>query len=92
MIDESKYPKPSAAEIKAKLSADEYRVTQKNETEKAFSNRYWDSFDAGIYVDVVTGEPFSLQKTNLNQVVVGQVLAAPSAQMLFVTRKIRVSI
>ncbi|HEP3053638.1 TPA: peptide-methionine (R)-S-oxide reductase MsrB [Streptococcus pyogenes] len=62
VIDESKYPKPSATEIKAKLSADEYRVTQKNETEKAFSNRYWDSFDAGIYVDVVTGEPLFSSK------------------------------
>lgn len=57
VIDASKYPKPTPKEIKKKLSRDEYRVTQLNETEKAFSNRYWDLFKPGIYVDVVTGEP-----------------------------------
>ena len=30
--------------------------------ERAFSNRYWDKFDAGIYVDVVTGEPLFSSK------------------------------
>ena len=34
----------------------------KNDTERAFSNRYWDQFDAGIYVDVVTGEPLFSSK------------------------------
>ena len=57
VIDESLYPKPSEEEIKAKLSKEEYAVTQKNETERAFSNRYWDQFEDGLYVDVVTGEP-----------------------------------
>ena len=37
-------------------------MTQKNDTERAFSNRYWDQFDAGIYVDVVTGEPLFSSK------------------------------
>ncbi|HGO5801827.1 TPA: peptide-methionine (R)-S-oxide reductase MsrB [Streptococcus equi subsp. zooepidemicus] len=62
VIDKTKYPKPSKEDIKKKLSKDEYRVTQNNETEKAFSNRYWDSFEAGIYVDVVTGEPLFSSK------------------------------
>lgn len=57
VIDASLYPKPSDEELKAKLSDQEYAVTQKNETEKAFSNRYWDQFEPGIYVDVATGEP-----------------------------------
>lgn len=57
VIDASLYPKPSKEEIKAKLSDTEYAVTQKNQTEKAFSNRYWDNKKAGLYVDVVTGEP-----------------------------------
>ena len=57
VIDASRYSKPSDEEIKKKLSPEEYAVTQKNDTERAFSNRYWDQFDAGIYVDVVTGEP-----------------------------------
>ncbi|EHI70327.1 methionine-R-sulfoxide reductase [Streptococcus ictaluri 707-05] len=62
VIDQAKYPKPSQEVIKKKLSKDEYRVTQKNETERAFSNRYWDSFDKGIYVDVVTVEPLFSSK------------------------------
>ncbi|MBP2623202.1 peptide-methionine (R)-S-oxide reductase MsrB [Streptococcus oricebi] len=62
VIDASKYPKPSQAEIKEKLSAEEYAVTQKNDTERAFSNRYWDKFDQGLYVDVVTGEPLFSSK------------------------------
>ena len=62
VIDASRYSKPSDEEIKKKLSPEEYAVTQKNDTERAFSNRYWDQFDAGIYVDVVTGEPLFSSK------------------------------
>ncbi|EMQ2877996.1 peptide-methionine (R)-S-oxide reductase MsrB [Vibrio navarrensis] len=51
------YSKPSAAEIKAKLSELQYYVTQEDGTERAFQNEYWDNKQAGIYVDVVTGEP-----------------------------------
>ncbi|MGA1812153.1 bifunctional methionine sulfoxide reductase B/A protein [Frondihabitans sp. 4ASC-45] len=40
-----------------KLTPQQYRVTQKNGTEPAFRNEYWDTHDDGIYVDVVTGEP-----------------------------------
>ena len=62
VVDQSKYPKPSDAELREKLSGEEYAVTQLNDTERAFSNRYWDLFDKGIYVDVATGEPlFSSQ-------------------------------
>lgn len=57
VIDQSKYPKPSQDVIRQKLTAEEYAVTQENDTERAFSNRYWDLYDAGIYVDIVTGEP-----------------------------------
>jgi peptide-methionine (R)-S-oxide reductase len=41
----------------AKLSADQYSVTQESATEPAFDNAYWDNDDAGIYVDIVSGEP-----------------------------------
>ncbi len=62
VIDASRYPKPTQEEIKKKLTAEEYAVTQKNDTERAFSNRYWDKFEEGIYVDVVTGEPLFSSK------------------------------
>lgn len=60
IIDEAKYPKPSDEELKEKLSDFEYAVTQQNRTERAFTNRYWDLFDEGIYVDITTGEPLFL--------------------------------
>lgn len=57
LVDAKKYQKPSQEVLKKKLSKEEYQVTQENKTERAFSNRYWDSFERGIYVDVATGEP-----------------------------------
>ena len=39
------------------LTPEQYRVTQKNGTEPAFRNEYWDNHEPGIYVDVVSGEP-----------------------------------
>ncbi|MCB1838526.1 MAG: peptide-methionine (R)-S-oxide reductase MsrB [Alcanivoracaceae bacterium] len=41
----------------SKLSAEQYRVTQQDGTEMPFSGEYVDNKDAGIYVDVVSGEP-----------------------------------
>ncbi|MFM1581064.1 bifunctional peptide-methionine (S)-S-oxide reductase MsrA/peptide-methionine (R)-S-oxide reductase MsrB [Helcococcus bovis] len=57
IIDKSKYPKPSDEDLKKKLTDIQYKVTQKNDTEHAFSNEYWDNKEKGIYVDVATGEP-----------------------------------
>ena len=34
-----------------------YRITQESGTERAFTGEFWDKFEKGIYVDVVTGEP-----------------------------------
>ena len=62
-------------------------MTQNGQTERAFSNRYWDKFEAGLYVDVATGEPLFSSKINLNRVVVGLVLPNLSVQMLRPTRK-----
>lgn len=39
------------------LSPEQYRVTQKNGTERAFTGEYWDNHEPGMYVDVVSGEP-----------------------------------
>lgn len=41
----------------AKLTPNQYRVTQEAATEPAFNNEFWDKHDAGLYVDVVSGEP-----------------------------------
>ena len=39
------------------LTPDQFRVTQRNGTERAFTGEYWDHHEPGIYVDVVSGEP-----------------------------------
>ena len=48
----------------AKLGPREYAVTQEAATEPAFDNEFWDKKEAGIYVDIVSGEPLfaSLKK------------------------------
>jgi methionine-R-sulfoxide reductase len=51
------YHKPPDAELRRLLSPLEFSVTQREGTEPAFHNRYWDNHAAGIYVDVVSGEP-----------------------------------
>ncbi len=50
-----RYPKHS--ETVSQLTPRQYAVTQEGATEPAFDNEFWDSKQAGIYVDVVTGEP-----------------------------------
>ena len=50
-------PKPSSDDLKKKLTPEQYRVTQQCGTEPPFRNEYWDNHKAGIYVDVVSGEP-----------------------------------
>jgi methionine-R-sulfoxide reductase/methionine-S-sulfoxide reductase len=54
---QSQFTKPSAEELKKKLTPMQYEVTQKDGTEPPFRNEYWDNHEAGIYVDVVSGEP-----------------------------------
>ena len=51
-------------EAAAKLAPRQYAVTQEAATEPAFDNEFWDKKEAGIYVDIVSGEPLfaSLKK------------------------------
>lgn len=51
------FKKPSEARLRHKLSDIQYRVTQRQGTEPAFQNRYWNNHAVGIYVDIVSGEP-----------------------------------
>ena len=56
-IDPGDYQKPAAEAIRDKLTDEQYRVTQENATESPFQNEFWNQFEKGIYVDIVTGEP-----------------------------------
>ncbi|GAB6107358.1 peptide-methionine (R)-S-oxide reductase MsrB [Fusibacter bizertensis] len=60
--ENTKYTKPEINEIKQNLTDLGFQVTQNNATEKPFENPYWDHFERGIYVDVVTGEPLFTSK------------------------------
>ncbi len=51
------YTKPADAELRQRLTAEQYKVTQQSGTERPFSNEYCDNKAAGLYVDVVSGEP-----------------------------------
>jgi peptide methionine sulfoxide reductase msrA/msrB len=52
-----KYMKPADDVLKKRLSAMQYKVTQEEGTEPPFNNEYFDNKRAGIYVDIVSGEP-----------------------------------
>lgn len=51
------YQTKTDAELRQALSPIQYKVTQREGTEPPFANPYWDTKEAGIYVDVVSGEP-----------------------------------
>ncbi len=57
LVDPALYSRPSDEEIKEKLTVEQYNVAVLDDTETAYSNEYWDLYDPGIYVDIVTGEP-----------------------------------
>ena len=49
--------KPSAEQLRKELTQLQYAVTQNSETEVPFQNAYWNNHEAGIYVDITTGQP-----------------------------------
>jgi peptide methionine sulfoxide reductase msrA/msrB len=52
-----RWTRPPDATVRARLTPEQWRVTQESGTEPPFHNAYWDEHAQGIYVDVVTGEP-----------------------------------
>ena len=48
---------PTEEALRSRLTPLQYQVTQEEDTERPFSNEYWDNKAEGIYVDVVSGEP-----------------------------------
>lgn len=55
--ERTEWTKPDDKELRERLTPLQYRVTQKDATERPFDNPYWDEKRPGIYVDVVSGEP-----------------------------------
>ena len=56
-VQASAWKRPTDAELKKKLTPLQYSVTRHADTETPFHNEYWDNHEAGIYVDVISGEP-----------------------------------
>jgi peptide methionine sulfoxide reductase msrA/msrB len=51
------FTRPKDAELRQRLTPQQFKVTRQDGTEPAFNNEYWDHHAPGIYVDVVSGEP-----------------------------------
>ncbi|MCA1063076.1 peptide-methionine (R)-S-oxide reductase MsrB [Rossellomorea sp. AcN35-11] len=52
----------SREDLKKKLTSVQYEVTQNNGTEPPFRNEYWNTFEEGIYVDIISGKPLFSSK------------------------------
>lgn len=49
--------KKNEAELRARLTPEQYHVTQEKGTERAFTGVYWDNHEQGMYRCIVCGEP-----------------------------------
>ena len=54
---ERSYTVPSPEELKSRLTPLQFEVTQNQATEHPYRNEYFNHFERGLYVDIVTGEP-----------------------------------
>ncbi|MDQ6959100.1 MAG: peptide-methionine (R)-S-oxide reductase MsrB [Mariprofundaceae bacterium] len=57
LADHSNWQRPSDSELKKRLTPLQYHVVRENGTERPFRNTYWNNKQAGIYIDIVSGEP-----------------------------------
>lgn len=89
-------PEFNKSEKLKQLTPVQYQVTQKAATEKPFDNPYWNNEQAGIYVDIVSGEPLfsSLDKYNsgtgwpsfTKPIDMANIILNPDRQYLFFVR------
>jgi peptide methionine sulfoxide reductase msrA/msrB len=56
----------SDADLRKKLTPEQYDVVRKNGTERPFANAYWDNHREGLYVDIVSGEPLFSSRDKFN--------------------------
>ena len=89
------YKKPEQQVLREKLTDLQYAVTQEEATEPAFNNIYWDNKQAGIYVDIVSGEALfsSLDKydshcgwPSFTKPLAGELITEKVDNQLFATR------
>ncbi len=57
VMTEKAYTRPEDEELRQRLTPLQWKVTQKDGTERPYSNDYWDNKRQGLYVDIVSGEP-----------------------------------
>jgi len=57
MVKQRSYTIPDDAQLRKQLTPLQYEVTRKSGTERPFDNSYWQNHEAGIYVDIISGEP-----------------------------------
>ncbi|MCQ4636574.1 peptide-methionine (R)-S-oxide reductase MsrB [Anaerovorax odorimutans] len=95
LIRKEDYPLPDEQELKKRLTAIQYEVTQNNGTERPYTNEYAPVFDEGIYVDIATGEPLFSSKDKFElgcgwpsfaKPIVPQVVAERTDNSLHMTR------
>ncbi len=56
-MEKDEVSKPNKEELLKRLNPIQYKVTQGNATERPFENEFWNHKEAGVYVDIVSGEP-----------------------------------
>jgi methionine-R-sulfoxide reductase len=61
-IEKPMDPKEQFKEQIAKLSPEQFHVTQNAGTERPFQNEYFDHHEDGVYVDIVSGKPLFSSK------------------------------
>ena len=62
----SDHTKPSEAELRERLTPEQFQVTQEAGTERAFTGEYWDCHDAGTYRCVVCDAPLYSSDTKFD--------------------------